>query len=76
LFQSKVEYLVKWKGFDDRHNSWEPEENILDSRLLEVFHDEPPPPSSPLPVPVPLPLPVLAVPQPQHATARTSSAKR
>lgn len=37
LLQGKVEYLVKWKGWSTRHNTWEPEENILDERLIDIF---------------------------------------
>ena len=36
----KVQYLVKWAGFPPSQSTWEPEEHILDARLLEEFHRE------------------------------------
>ncbi|THD23310.1 putative Polycomb group protein Pc [Fasciola hepatica] len=34
---NRVEYLVKWKNWSEAHNTWEPEKNILDRRLIDSF---------------------------------------
>lgn len=38
--KSGFEYLVKWKGWSNRHNTWEPAANILDARLIEAFEEK------------------------------------
>ena len=39
LLAGRVEYLVKWKGFDLRQASWEPPEALIDcSALLKEYH--------------------------------------
>lgn len=31
------QFLIKWAGFPDSHNSWEPRENILDDRVFKQY---------------------------------------
>ena len=39
----KLEYLVKWSGYTEDHNTWEPEDNCENSRdLIEDFHKKNP----------------------------------
>ncbi|KAM6957227.1 chromobox protein homolog 2 [Aplochiton taeniatus] len=38
LRKGKLEFLVKWRGWSSKHNSWEPQENIIDPRLLAAFN--------------------------------------
>ena len=37
LRKGRTEYFVKWKGWSPKHSTWEPEENILDPRLIQQF---------------------------------------
>lgn len=36
--KSKIEYYVKWNGWSSSHNTWEPDENIIDRALIEDFN--------------------------------------
>lgn len=38
--KGKVQYLIKWVGFPDSANTWEPEENILDERIIQIFKQQ------------------------------------
>ncbi|XP_026216700.1 chromobox protein homolog 8b [Anabas testudineus] len=38
--KGRIEYLVKWKGWSPKYSTWEPEENILDSRLFVAFEQK------------------------------------
>ena len=35
-----TEYRVKWLGYSEHSSTWEPEENILDKKLIENFDNE------------------------------------
>ncbi len=36
--RGKREYLVKWRGYSNLANTWEPSKNILDQRLWDDFY--------------------------------------
>ncbi|XP_016369724.1 chromobox protein homolog 7-like [Sinocyclocheilus rhinocerous] len=35
-----VEYLLKWKGWPPKYSTWEPEEHILDPRLVLTYEEK------------------------------------
>ena len=37
-YRHKLQYLIKWKGNSDTHNSWEPKENVTTPALLAAYH--------------------------------------
>jgi hypothetical protein len=43
LSRGKLQYLVKWRGYPNEENTWEPEDNLKHSpNLLDEFHHENP----------------------------------
>ncbi|XP_049615441.1 chromobox protein homolog 7 isoform X1 [Syngnathus scovelli] len=38
--KGNVEYLLKWKGWPPKYSTWEPEEHILDQRLVQSYEEK------------------------------------
>ncbi|XP_029620705.1 chromobox protein homolog 7 [Salmo trutta] len=38
--KGNVEYLLKWKGWPPKYSTWEPEEHILDQRLVQAYDEK------------------------------------
>ncbi|CAN9508961.1 unnamed protein product [Ophioblennius macclurei] len=38
--KGNVEYLLKWKGWPPKYSTWEPEEHILDKRLVQAYEEK------------------------------------
>jgi len=41
-YRCKLQYLIKWKGYSDAHNSWEPKEDVNVPVLLTAFYGQNP----------------------------------
>ena len=54
IYRRKLQYKVKWEGWDEGHISWEPAENVENAKeLVAEFHAENPDAVGPSDVPAP-----------------------
>ena len=37
-YRRQVQYLIRWKGFSETHDSWEPASNVHADKLIEEFY--------------------------------------
>ena len=40
--RNQLQYLIRWKGFSEAHDSWEPLTHIKADQLIEAFHEKNP----------------------------------
>src|SRR6266702_1459670 len=37
-YRNQTQFLIKWKGYSDAHNSWEPEKNLNTTELVREYY--------------------------------------
>ena len=40
IVDEKEEFLIKWRGFSKKHNSWEPRQNIKNNEIIKDFYED------------------------------------